>query len=261
MRTGLYVNLGNTNLHLGVYDGGWLADGRFEVAALRREGTWDRAVAQILDAAGVSSSSVQRCALCASTPDARALCAALAAVIGVAPSVLGRDMTVPLEADYDPPGSLGPDRLLAGYAAAAMVGRPCIVLDVGTCLTCEAISPEGVLLPVAIAPGLPALLAGVTQSAAHLSPALQRAVANWATPRSPARSSEESLLSGLHHCLVGTARELVAAARSALDGRSAPIVLTGGDAPAILAALGAEVSHYPLLLLDGLRLLAAEMRL
>jgi type III pantothenate kinase len=261
MRTGFYANLGNTALQLGAYGDGWLADGRFEAAALRREGTWDRAVAHILDAAGVSPSSVQRCALCASTPDVLALCAALAEVTGVAPSVLGRDMTVPMQADYDPPGSLGQDRLLSGYAAAAMVGRPCIVLDAGTCLTCEAVSPEGVLLPVAIAPGLPALLSGVTQSAAHLSPALQRAVADWATPRSPARSSAESLLSGLHHCLVGTARELVAAARSALDGTSAPIVLTGGDAPTVLAALGAEVAHYPLLLLDGLRLLADEMRL
>jgi len=260
----LYASLGNTGLQVGLHDGAWRAVERYSVAELRRDGSWLQTLQRLLSVSGLPPGECRRALICASSPNVAPPADAIAQLIGVSPSLLGRDFTVPMPADYAPPGTLGQDRILSGYAAQAMAGRPCIALDAGTCLTCEAVSPAGALLPIAIAPGLPALRAGLLATAPHLGVGLQAALSHWDVPRVPAGSTADSLLSGLYHSLQATARELVWAARTALGddaGEGVPVVITGGDGARVLGAIGGDVHHYPLLLLDGLRLLADDLGL
>lgn len=260
----VYASLGNTGLQIGLHDGAWQAVERCSVAELRRDGSWLQPLHHLLGASGLAPGECRRAVICSSTPDVAPLADATALLTGVEPLLLGRDFSVPMLAEYDPPGTLGQDRLLSGYAAQAMAGRPCVVLDAGTCLTCEAVSPTGALLPIAIAPGLPALRAGLLATAPHLGPGVQAALLQSDVPRVPAGSTADSLLCGLHHSLQATARELVSAARTALGddaGDRVPVVVTGGDAAKALGAIAGDVRHLPLLLLDGLRVLADDLGL
>ncbi|MBI5432719.1 MAG: type III pantothenate kinase [Planctomycetes bacterium] len=153
--------------------------------------------------------------------------------------VLGARLVTPLDAglasEYRTPETLGADRLFAARAAAELVGRSCLVVDVGTAVTVDAlrVAPDGTrtFLGGAIAPG-PTLLAEALHSGTARLPRIE--------PRADApalgRDTREALGAGVVHGLRGLVRGLVdAVGRDAgLDG--APVVLGGGA----LALLGAE---------------------
>ena len=146
--------------------------------------------------------------------------AALEVTLGRAPSI-NPDCGLSLEVET--PETTGRDRLYAARAALEVLGAPCLVVDVGTALTVDAVRP-GAFLGGAIAPG-PALLArALTDGGARL-PAFEPA------PDVPAlgRSTVDALRAGVGVGVVGAAWMLVerVAAEAALSPHS-PVFLTGG---------------------------------
>jgi type III pantothenate kinase len=251
----LYLCLGNTSLQVGGYRGGWVLNARVPAPASDDAPAWRAALGEALAGAAAPWSGAL---LCSSTPrsEALALSLALEAVTGLRPRRLGHEVTVPLPVAYDDPATYGQDRLLVCFAAARLVGAPCVVLDAGTCLTCDAVTTAGTVLPVGIAAGLPALTAGLQAATPHLTAALDRALADWRRPAvAPARSTAGSLRAGLRAALGGTAERLVGAALEALSDAGATLVVTGGDGPALAGLLSRETLHLPDLALEGLRLL------
>jgi type III pantothenate kinase len=63
---------------------------------------------------------------------------------------------------------VGPDRLVNGYAAAHLYGRPVVVVDCGTATTVDAVDASGAFVGGAIAPGLVMGLAGLAARTARL---------------------------------------------------------------------------------------------
>jgi type III pantothenate kinase len=70
------------------------------------------------------------------------------------PVVLATAGTIPQPTALLRPDLTGPDRLLAGWAAARLHGRPVIVVDLGTATTVDAVDADGFFLGGAILPGL-----------------------------------------------------------------------------------------------------------
>ncbi len=166
-----------------------------------------------------------------------------------------------LTAGYARLESLGVDRWLALLGAGALVGYPCVVADLGTAVTVDAVDADGRHLGGAIAPGrwlqrtslwrstaripasadgLPApatLFAGDTAGgvaagvdhgiAALVTRAWQRAAGNGANPAQPANPARIP---------------------------SPPLLVTGGDAPALRPLLPASARVEPDLVLLGLRI-------
>lgn len=68
---------------------------------------------------------------------------------------LTSDMNLPIVNDYDTPGSLGADRIAAAVGAATLFpGEMLLVVDAGTAVTYDAVSPDGHFLGGNIAPGM-----------------------------------------------------------------------------------------------------------
>ena len=68
---------------------------------------------------------------------------------------LSSDMPLPLKIDYGTPGSLGADRIAAAVGAATVFpGKMLLVVDAGTAVTYDAVSPDGHFLGGNIAPGM-----------------------------------------------------------------------------------------------------------
>lgn len=68
---------------------------------------------------------------------------------------LTSDMPLPIAIDYGTPGSLGADRIAAAVGAATVYpGRMLLVVDAGTAVTYDAVSPDGHFLGGNIAPGM-----------------------------------------------------------------------------------------------------------
>ncbi len=154
------------------------------------------------------------------------------------------DMPLLVEA----PQELGADRLCDAVAAYAEHGGPCLVLDFGTAVTWEVVSPNGEYLGGVIAPG-----PGVTAEALSSRTAKLPSVAMAPPPRVIGKGTVDSIQSGLFFGYLGLVEGVT---RRILDELGeATVVATGGLAAAF--ADHTELIHHvePDLTLHGLRLL------
>jgi type III pantothenate kinase len=166
---------------------------------------------------------------------------------GVPCVVLGPGVKSGLPILYDNPKEVGADRVANAVAAFDLYGGPCIVVDLGTATTFDAISSSGEYLGGAITPGVAISLEALFQHAA----ALRRV--ELVVPRDViGRSTVESIQSGT---LYGFAAQVDGLCRRFMGvlGPSA-VVATGGLSE--LVAPHAEVIEHvePWLTLHGLRI-------
>ncbi len=264
----MYADAGNTALKWAAREGGrWLADGRIESEALPAAGT---DLAGVLAVAGLDPDECTGAALVCSRPllagEAERV---LAAATGMDVRLLGRELQADVPVEYRDPEEIGQDRLAAAEGAISLVGAPVIVMTLGTCITAQAVDPEGTLTGGAIAAGVAAQVRGIAHAVPHLSEAAADARkilrSDAALPES-GRSTVESLVLGLAASLRGTVAALIEDMQTAIG--EAPVIATGGDAelasrlqrrqagslPHVSDESHAMIDRVePLLVLEGLR--------
>jgi type III pantothenate kinase len=148
----------------------------------------------------------------------------------------------------DNPREVGTDRIANALAAVHLHGAPCLVVDVGTAITIDVVSPAGAFVGGVIAPGIEIATDALGAAAAQL-----RRV-ELLRPRSVvAKNTVEALQSGAIHGFAALVDGLLSRIRNeqSLD-EDAPVVLTGALAPLIAGQLATPVRHEPLLTLHGL---------
>jgi type III pantothenate kinase len=148
---------------------------------------------------------------------------------------------------YDNPKEVGADRIADAVGAYDLYGGPCIVVDMGTATTVEAISEKGEYLGGAITPGVNISLEALYQQAA----ALRRV--EMKEPRSViGRSTVESIEAGTLFGFAGLVDGLTRRVMEEL-GR-ATVVATGGFS-SLIAPYSDTIEHVePWLTLHGLRI-------
>jgi type III pantothenate kinase len=148
---------------------------------------------------------------------------------------------------YDNPKEVGADRIANAIGAYDLYGGPCIVVDLGTATTFDAISADGEYLGGAIAPGIAISMDALFHHAA----ALRRV--ELVEPRSViGKSTVESIQSGT---LYGYAAQVDGmCGRIMAELGHCTVVATGGLSE-VIAPLATTVEHRePWLTLHGLRL-------
>jgi type III pantothenate kinase len=153
---------------------------------------------------------------------------------------------------YDNPAEVGADRIVNAVAAYEKFGRaaslPMIVLDFGTATTFDAVSARGEYLGGAICPGVQISADALFQRAARLPRIDVRK-----PPTIVGRTTVGAMESGLFYGYVGMVEGLIKRMADELGGR-AVCVATGGLAE-IIAPETALIQHVdPDLTLHGLRL-------
>jgi type III pantothenate kinase len=150
----LVLDIGNTNLTLGLVDGGELRHVRR--AATKRATTTDELellLEGLLGLDGRSLDSIEGMSLASVVPAQSELFEAVARRRGIRLLVASAG-TVPVVIRIDRPGELGADRIVNALAAQRLYGTPAVVVDFGTATTFDAIGADGAYLGGAIAPGL-----------------------------------------------------------------------------------------------------------
>ncbi len=156
------------------------------------------------------------------------------------------DSPAPLELAYATPDTLGADRLAAAVGAAAIYPAcDCLVIDAGTCLTCEWVTAGGVYLGGSIAPGLDMRLAAMATFTGKL-PRVARAWPETTVGTSTTSALQAGALTGALLELRGWIRTFRA---TYPNGR---LLLCGGDAPFLRPRLPDAVLYRPSLVLEGL---------
>jgi len=167
------------------------------------------------------------------------------------PHMAGLDFPIPVATTVDEPDRVGPDRLLAALGAYRRACGACIVVDVGTAVTVNAIDDDGTFLGGAIFPGPDLMARSLTEGTARLPKVDMHA--GGAMPESAVgRNTEEAIRVGVSRALSGGIGYLVTEMVLELDGAS-PVFLTGGGA-ADEEAAAADTDYVvaPDLVLEGL---------
>ena len=145
---------------------------------------------------------------------------------------------------YSQPRRLGVDRWLAVIEAWHRYG-PAVVIDCGSAVTVDAVA-DARHLGGYIAPGLAMLRGGLLQNTAdvHVSAVPEPSLA-------PGSSTTEGVEHGILVMSVAFITRAVVELRQSLPDTCC-VLLTGGDAPALLSWLDEAPVHVPDLVLDGL---------
>jgi type III pantothenate kinase len=257
----LAVDIGNTNVTLGLFRNGALA-------ATRRATTHARSTADelehLIDALlrldDVSFADVSAISSCSVVP---ALTDALVTLAGRRdrPLLIAAAGTVPIAIRVDRPADVGADRLINALAAARIHGTPAIVADFGTATTIDCVAGDGAFVGGAIAPGLELGLEALAARTAKL-PRVDLRAPDRAIGRDTAGAIQSGTVLGyqaLVEGLIARIRTELAEA-AALAPADVRVILTGGLSAAPWARGLAGVDAIdPDLTLKGLAILHAEV--
>jgi type III pantothenate kinase len=153
--------------------------------------------------------------------------------------------------DYPKPETIGADRLANAAAAVALFGSPAIVVDFGTAVTFDVISPAGRYAGGVIAPGLNAMTDYLHRRTALLPRVVLR------EPRQAiGRSTAEAMRSGAIYGYRGLVSEILRQLLKEIPAKfQTTLIATGGDAKLIAGGTRLFSVVSPALTLEGLRLI------
>ncbi len=190
----LAVDIGNTNITLGVFEDRRLAaKWRIATDAARLADEYALMVNQLLPYRGLSVSEVDAVAICSVVPPLTPTFVELCRNdFGVDPLVVGAGSRTGIKILYDNPRDVGADRVVDAAAALHLYGGPVIVVDIGTAIVFDAVSGKGEYLGGAIAPGI-----SVAADALFHSTSLLRRVDLARPPEAIGRNTIHAIQSGL----------------------------------------------------------------
>ena len=249
----LLVDVGNTNIKLGLADQSGLA----AVTGLpTRQSSLEGRLIPVLtrklaDLTGDSLPAPSACLVSSVVPPVdQALEQALERVLGFPPLFVPRDLPVPLENRYARPHEVGADRLLAAYGARRLApeAERVIVVDFGTATTFDCLRGDAYLGGL-ICPGVLSSVRSLTEETAKLPRAtLEIDPARLHIGRSTLDSLNQGLVWGFAALVDGIIPRL----ETELGG-PAHVLGTGGLAPAIAKVSARLEIVYDDLVLEGLR--------
>lgn len=220
----LVLDIGNTNVTLGVFDGQQLkSTWRVATDARRMPDEYALLISSILPIRGVDPHQVDRVCICSVVPPLTTTFEEVCrGYFGVQPLVVSTGVKTGVRILYDNPRDVGADRIVDAVAAFQLYGGPVIVVDFGTATVFDAVSHDGEYLGGAIAPGI-----NVAADALFLSTSQLRRVELVAPRSAIGRNTVASLQSGLLLGHVGLVEGMVARFKDEL-GQGAQVVATGG---------------------------------
>ena len=246
----LTIDVGNTNITLGLYAGDTLGP-RWRLATdhQRMPDEYGIMLINLFQHAGVNVRDIHGVAIASVVPPLTGtFVQACEIYVGRAPLVIDAGVKTGVRVKYDDPKQVGADRVVDAAAVHKLYGGPACSVDFGTATTFDAISEDGDYLGGAIAPGINIAAEALFQRTAKLPKVdLQRPPA--AIGRNPVHSIQSGLLFGY----VGLVEGMVARFRAEL-GPKMKVIGTGGLAEVIARETKVIEILAPWLTLDGLKI-------
>lgn len=260
----LVIDVGNTNVSLGVFDyairnaGGEATLAHHWRLSTHREQTSDEVVislTSLFQSEGRDTTEITDVILSSVVPPVVPIWERVSSkLFGRPPQIVGPGMRTGMPVRYENPHEVGADRIVNAVAAYEIYGGPIIAVDFGTATTFDCISGRGEYLGGVICPGIHISMEALFERASKLHRV------EIARPKSViGRTTTGALQSGLLYGYAGMVDSMVERIRKEL-GSEAKVVATGGLARRIATESEAIDQVAPFLTLDGLRILFEKNR-
>ena len=246
----LAIDVGNTNITLGIYDGEALGP-RWRLATVheRMADEYGLQLIGLIQHVGFRPESVTAAAMASVVPPLTGTWVQVCKTyLNIDPLVVETGVKTGVRVRYDDPKQVGADRIVDAAAVQKLYGGPACIVDFGTATTFDAISEKGDYLGGAIAPGINIAADALFRRAAKLPRV------DIARPPSPiGTNTVHSMQSGLLYGYVGLVEGMVARFRNEL-GANMKVIGTGGLAELIAQETNVIQIIAPWLTLDGLKI-------
>ena len=247
----LTIDVGNTNITLGLYEGeARKAAWRLATEHERMPDEYGLQLLGLLGHAGVAPPQLTGAVLASVVPPLTGTFhQACVNYLGIAPLVVDAGVKTGVRIRYEDPKAVGADRVADAAAARRLYGTPACVVDFGTATTFDAISAEGDYLGGAIAPGI-----GIAAEALFHRTAKLPRVDLARPPAAIGRNTVHAIQSGMLFGYAGLVEGMVARFRQEL-GPGTKVIGTGGLAELVAAETAVIEVVAPWLTLEGLRII------
>lgn len=248
----LVVDVGNTNITLGVFDGEEL-NGTFRMTTKlpRTSDEYGIELCQLIECQGLKNTDITDIIVASVVPDVmHSLGSAMIKYFGIKPMIVSAGIKTGIRVATENPKQVGADRIVDAVAAYQIYGGPVIVIDFGTATTYDIVGPDGTFEGAVIAPGIRTSAQALWGGAAML-PAIDI--------RKPAsimgKETVSSMQAGIVYGQIGQVEYIVKKIREESGYLDAKVVASGGLGN-IIAKETDYIDYYdPQLTLKGLKMI------
>jgi type III pantothenate kinase len=245
----LAIDIGNTNIKLGLWDGDVLqGTWRLTTDYLRSQDEYGLQLLGLFNHMEMSLSNLHGVAISSVVPPlTERIQSASREYLNLDPLIIRHDLKLGISIKYEDPSAVGTDRLCDAVAVRQKYGGPACFIDFGTATTFNALTTRGEYLGGAITADLSISAEALFQKAFKLSRVeLKR------PPSVIGRNTTHAMQSGLMYGYVALVEGMVARFRLKL-GANMKVVATGGMVEILARETKSIDIVDPTLTLDGIR--------
>ena len=220
----LAIDIGNSNIVLGVFDGNDLkGTWRIVTAVHRMPDEYTSLILSFFNRAGIPAAEITDAVVGSVVPPLVPVFSEVCEnAFKVKPLIVEAGIKTGIRINMDNPREVGADRIINAIGAYKLYGGPAIIIDLGTATTFDVISANGTYLGGAIAPGI-----SIATEALFSRTAVLPRVDLIHPKRAIGTSTVEAMNSGIVFGYVGLIEGLVARIKKEL-GENARVIATGG---------------------------------
>ncbi len=248
----LVIDVGNTNMTLGVYQGKELrATFRITTKTPRTSDEYGVVITQLLKNKDIKALDLEGSIVASVVPDVmHSLLAALARYTGTKPIIVGPGVKTGIRILTEDPRAIGADRIVDAVSAYEKYGGPVLVLDFGTATTYDLVTEAGEFAAGITAPGIRISSEALWTQAAKL-PNIE-----IKKPKTIlAQETISSMQAGLVYGQIGQTEYIINKVREESGLGNLKVVATGGLGRLIADETSAIDIYDSSLTLDGLRII------
>ena len=248
----LAIDVGNTNIKYGVFDGKKLvASFRVSSRINRTADEYGSVLVGLLSDSNLKKTDIDGVIISSVIPSLNyTICHMCEFFFGITPIMVGPGVKTGLNIKADNPREVGADIIVNSVSAFHKYSGPLIVIDFGTATTFDVISEKGELLGVIIAPGIKTSLEGLVSKTAQLP------MIELDAPKTViGKNTKHCMQSGVIFGFAGLVENIVRKIREELGLETIKVIATGGMGEILAKEVSCITKVDRMLTLNGLRIL------
>ena len=253
----LVVDVGNSNITYGIYDGKTLIQTfRMETKTSRTSDEFGLAICDIAGRLGVDIKQIDGVIIASVVPKVmHSLTSCIIKYLKVNPLVVAPGVKTGIRIDTPNPREIGPDRIVDAVAAYELYGGPILVLDFGTATTYDLVTEDGRFTAGITAPGVKISAQALWLETAKL-PEIEIAMPSSIL----ATDTIWSMQAGLMYGQIGQTEYIIKQVKKESGYKDLKVVATGGLGRIISNETDMIDEYSSELTLEGLRLIYDKNR-